>query len=92
MTREELVESLSESLSGYEDILLADGFEDAFVGIAERCGSQPVAVYDYEKAVQVMVQRDGATEEEAREYLDFNVLGGYVGEQTPWFITHRVMM
>jgi hypothetical protein len=83
MTREEIAE-LAE---GYDELLLADGFEDAFVGIAERCGSKAVAVYDYELAVRALTDRDGMSEEEAREYLDFNVLGAYVGETTPWFIT-----
>jgi hypothetical protein len=33
------------------------------------------------------VERDGMSETEAEEYLHFNVLGAYVGEQTPWFVT-----
>ena len=70
-----------------EDVLLADGFDAAFVGLAERCGSVPVAVYDRARCIQVLVARDGMSEEEAEEYFDFNVLGAYVGERTPWFIT-----
>jgi hypothetical protein len=27
------------------------------------------------------------SETEAEKYLHFNVLGAYVGEQTPWFVT-----
>lgn len=69
------------------EVLLADGFEDAFIGFAERCSSSPVAVYDYANAVKILVNRDGMSEEEAEEYLQFNVLGAYVGEQTPWFVT-----
>lgn len=71
------------------EVILADGFEDAFIGFAERCISQPCAVYDYARAVQILVNRDGMSEEEAEEFLQFNVLGAYVGEQTPWFITVR---
>lgn len=83
MTKEELLELVSET---DHEIILADGLEDAFIGIARRCASLPVAVYDYEKAVEVLVTRDGITDEEAREHLDYNTLGAYVGEQTPWFV------
>lgn len=85
MTRDEICD-LAES-HGLEDALLADGFEDAFIGFAERCASEPVAVYDYGRAIKVLVDRDGMGEEEAEEYLQFNVLGAYVGERTPWFLT-----
>jgi len=86
MTKDELMALLAEM---DDEIILADGFEDAFVGIAERCSSLRVAVYDYARAVEVLMKRDGSTHEDAVEYLDFNVLGAYVGEQTPWFITYR---
>lgn len=84
MTREEI-----DALATENDIeaILADGFEDAFIGFAERCGCGHVAVYDFANAVKVLVDRDGMSEEEAEEYLHFNVLGAYVGAQTPWFVT-----
>ena len=87
MTRDE-IDALAEQ-SGFEGVLLADGFDEAFIGFAERCASQPVAVYDFRNAVKILVERDGMDESEAEEYLHFNVLGAYVGEQTPWFITSR---
>lgn len=84
MTREEI-----DTLAADNNLeaILADGFEDAFIGFAERCGSGAVAVYDFANAVKVLMGRDGMSEEEAEEYLHFNVLGAYVGEQTPWFVT-----
>ena len=87
MTRDDISQLSLEH--GVEDALLADGFEDAFIGFAERCASKPVAVYDYANAVKILVDRDGMDETEAEEYLQFNILGAYVGEQTPWFITVR---
>jgi len=30
-----------------------------------------------------MVEQDGMTEEEAIEFIDFNIVGAYVGESTP---------
>jgi hypothetical protein len=82
MTREELIEKLEDC----DGVVLADGFENALLGLAERCGSDTVAVYDYEKAVAILMERDGMTDEEANEWMGFNVLGAYVGEQTPWFL------
>jgi len=72
-----------------EEIILAEGFDDAFVGYAERCGMGPVAVYNAEACVMVLMDRDGLSMEEAREHFEFNVLGSYVGERTPMFITRK---
>ena len=66
-------------------VLLADGLEDAFVGVS--CGFGPnKAIYDWEKCVKIFTERDGMSYEEAIEWMDFNVTGAYVGEQTPEFI------
>lgn len=65
---------------------MADGFEDAFLGVAERCSCPPLAVYDAEKCIQILVERDGMTEEEASEYFQFNTLGAWAGEHTPLFL------
>ena len=68
------------------DILLADGFEKAFMGVVESFGAAPKACYDTEKCLDVLVKRDGMDLEEALEYMNFNVVGAYVGEYTPAFM------
>jgi hypothetical protein len=68
------------------EALLADGFEDAIIGVAERCSKEPLVVYDIQKCVQILVTRDGMTEEEALEFLEFNTLGAWMGEMTPLFL------
>lgn len=80
-------EQISDMLEENPDALLADGFEAAFIGISRRCGQLPLAVYDYPKGVEVLVQRDGMTEEEAVEWMEFNVVGAWVGEHTPIWLT-----
>jgi len=70
------------------EIILADGFEDAFLGFAEQFSSGPVAVYDRAKCIEVLVKQD-MTHEEAEEYFEFNVAGAYVGERTPLFFTRK---
>lgn len=69
-----------------EEILFADGFEDAFLGLGERFNKR-FAVYDTEKCLEILMTRDGMSWEEAREFFDFNVGGAWVGEGTPVFLT-----
>jgi hypothetical protein len=70
-----------------EGIMMADGFDDAFIGYAERCGQPVLAVYDREKSIEVLMMRDGASYEEAVEFFEFNVVGAWVGDRTPLFLS-----
>jgi hypothetical protein len=68
------------------EALFADGLEAACIGVARRCGAPTLAVYDYDKVVDCFMQRDGMNYEEAVEWVEFNVVGAWVGEHTPiWF-------
>tara|TARA_R110000824_G_scaffold242124_1_gene430821 strand:- start:216 stop:470 length:255 start_codon:yes stop_codon:yes gene_type:complete len=69
-----------------DDLLLADGFEKALVGVGRRCSRPDVAVYDVCMMVEVLMARDGMSHTEAVEYLEFNVVGAWVGEQTPIYL------
>lgn len=68
-----------------EEILFADGFEDALLGTSTQFNRGPVALYDWDKCVEILMKRDGMTYEEAVEWMDFNVTGAWFGEQTPAF-------
>jgi hypothetical protein len=68
-----------------EEILMADGFDDAVIGYAQRCGQPALVVYDRDKCIEVLM-KDGMTHEEAEEYFEFNVVGSWVGERTPLFL------
>ncbi len=72
-----------------ETVLLADGFEHAFLGTTQRINEPPLAVYSYPLMVETLTLRDGMTYLEAEEYIDFNVVGAWVGEQTP-IIVHPI--
>lgn len=80
MTREEISEI-------NPDALLCDGFDEAIIGTAERINLGPVVAYDVDKMIDIMVERDGMTYEEALEYFNFNILGAWVGEFTPIFVS-----
>lgn len=68
------------------DALLADGFEDAVIGIAERCSQPALVVYDADKCVELLMQDSDMDEEEAREYFEFNTIGAWAGPGTPLFL------
>lgn len=85
MTRDEINKFIEDlGYSEEDEILLADGFEKAFVGIACQF-NKPLACYDYEGCLQVLSE-EGMTEEDAVEHMSFNVEGGWVGENTPVFL------
>tara|TARA_R110000782_G_scaffold4156_8_gene14757 strand:+ start:2240 stop:2509 length:270 start_codon:yes stop_codon:yes gene_type:complete len=64
--------------------LKADGFDEAILGVTHRCGDESLIAYDYEECVNIL-QKD-MSREDAVEYMEFNVVGSYVGEGTPIFI------
>ena len=84
VTRQDIQDALE---SRGESVLLCDGFDEAFIGLSQRINEPLLAVYSYEKMVDVLMKRDGMDYDEATDYLDFNVLGAWVGEQTPIIVT-----
>jgi len=83
MTREQIESHLEGYYSDYE-ILLADGFEGAFMGVVESFGAAPKACYNYDACIDILMK--DMDEGEALEFMEFNVTGAYVGEHTPAFI------
>ena len=71
----------------YADALLADGFGPALVGFGFHFNAA-VAIYDYVRCIAILVERDGMSEEDAVEFVEFNVAGAWVGPNTPVFMTH----
>lgn len=69
-----------------DEILLADGFDAALLGYAQRPGQPTVAIYDRAGCIDILMSRDGMTYEEAEEHFEFNVVGAWYGEGTPCFV------
>ena len=69
----------------YPELLLADGFDKAIIGVAQTFNNLSIA-YDKNKVIEILKTRDKMSEMDAREYFDFNIAGAYVGEHTPTFI------
>jgi hypothetical protein len=68
------------------EALFANGFEKALVGYVEQAG-RVLAAYDRRACVNILVARGDMDCEEAEEFFVRNVLGAYVGENTPVFLT-----
>ena len=81
MTREE-IESFIESHGLEGPITLADGLDNAFIGVHTE-GDTPCAVYSIDKCIFILAEQ--MTKEEASEYFWFNVAGAG-GEGFPIYV------
>jgi len=61
------------------DFLIADGFDEAVIGIEEN---DMRIIYSVQKCIDILIE-DGMSEINALEYFTFNVSGAYVGDKTP---------
>jgi len=72
---------------------LADGFEDAFVGTTiSAFGRKQVAIYDYDKCILILMHDNHMKEDDAIEYFDYNVMGSWIGEDTPIYINQHTIL
>jgi hypothetical protein len=85
ISEKETLNKIVTGIVGDEEVLLADGFERAFLGIGTQFGRQ-LAVYDRTACINILINQ-GMEPEEAEEYFQYNVEGSWVGESTPVFLT-----
>jgi hypothetical protein len=71
------------------EALTADGLDDAILGIAYRAGAAPLVAYSTSQCIQVLMDRDGMSYDEASEFFEFNIVGAFVGPGTPVFVQQR---
>tara|TARA_R110000824_G_scaffold381567_1_gene574390 strand:- start:2848 stop:3117 length:270 start_codon:yes stop_codon:yes gene_type:complete len=71
------------------EALVADGFDEAVVGVGYQGPKGPIVVYSASACVECLQKRDGMDFEEALEFFEFNVKGSWVGENTPIFLYDR---
>ena len=69
-----------------------DGFDEAYIGAGYRCGSQLIAIYDVNKMCNLLVKRDGMTPDEAIEYVEFNCMNAWIGDDTPYIVLPDYMV
>ena len=66
-------------------MMKAEGFDEAIIGVGQQFDKPDRLIYDYDKCLFILMTDQGFTEEEAIEWMEFNVKGAYVGEGTPIF-------
>ena len=79
-TRDDIQQYLEET---DQQALLMDGFEHALIGFTQRINEPLLAVYNHDLMIQTLMHRDNMTYDEAAEYIEYNCINAWVGEQTP---------
>lgn len=63
-----------------DEFLIADGFDDAVIGV--DYGSSRL-IYSCKKCIEILIEQEEMTPEDAIEHFQYNVAGAWVGEKTP---------
>jgi hypothetical protein len=77
---------LEEIIEQYQDeeLLKADGFDEAVIGVAEDFNAPIRLVYSVKKCLTIL-EKD-MNETDAMEFFTYNVGGAYVGDKTPLWV------
>jgi len=67
-----------------EEILKADGFDNAIIGIDD---TSMRLIYSVNKCIEILVSEENLNEEDALDHFYYNVKGSWVGEKTPIWCT-----
>ena len=79
------IEEFAEEM-GVEGLITADGYDEAFLGIADRFGKEPVAVYDYDMCIQILMRDNDMDFEEALEFFEYNTIGAFIDDNQPVYL------
>jgi len=87
MNREELSEEWGSDLLFLSEVY----YDKCIVGIIESFGKPPIVCYDKKLLLETMIEQGMESLEEALEYFEFNVLGSWMEESTPVFLSSRTL-
>ena len=62
-----------------------DKFDKAIIGVVERIN---LHVLCYDVAHILLILQEDMSEDEAHEYFDYNIMGSWMGEHTPVYMTN----
>ena len=62
-------------------------YDDAIIGVVERAAGSPVIAYDTQKILSILER--SMPIDQAQEYFEYNILGAYMGDKTPVYITQN---
>ena len=72
-----------DSMDELSGAIILDGYDEAIIGYDITVGR---LVYDSDKIIAILSADMG--EEDAQEFFDYNIAGGYYGEQSPVLLGH----
>ena len=81
------IDALLPKKSNANLVVMLEGFEEAYLGTAERIDLGVVAVYDQKKCIRVIMQQESVSQAAARELFEYNIGNTWLGEKGPLFIT-----
>ena len=81
--REELAEIWDQDLL----FMSEPEYDEAIIGVMERAGGSPVIAYDTQKILDILER--SMPMEDAQEFFEYNILGAYMGDRTPVYITQN---
>ena len=68
-------------------MIILEGFDSAILGVGESAGwDSPCIVYDYQKCLDVLIQKHDWEKEDAIQLMDQNVINAHMGEGNPVFV------
>lgn len=68
-----------------EELLKLDGMDDAVLGVCMTWHGNMLVeriIYDGNKIGEIL-EKQGMEKEDVQEYIDYNIIGAYVGDATP---------
>tara|TARA_R110002074_G_scaffold203297_1_gene371180 strand:- start:208 stop:564 length:357 start_codon:yes stop_codon:yes gene_type:complete len=74
-------------VEGMESLVTMNGYNDCIIGVVTTFNGDQVIAYDIDKVIARLQERDGMSYTDASEYFDYNMLGAWVGDHTPIFIS-----
>lgn len=78
-------EKKEQLLEWADEVKLYDGLDDALVGVCLRFGQDPIAIYDMDQCLELLMD-EGIDFETASEHFYTNTLGTWAGDGTPAFL------
>jgi len=81
LTKDEITEEYGDG-----SMMFLDYYDDCVVGVVHRFGQPPIICYDKDEIIKTDMN-DGMTYDDAMESFDYNIIGGWLGEDTPCFLS-----
>ena len=73
----------------YPDLLVLEPnyFDKAIIGMVQRIGLDAIC-YDRDKVIEILMEEEGMSFEDAIEHFEYNIIGSWVGDSTPLFLSY----